>query len=328
MSYMRIHTAAALLALTIPLAAQSTPLTADEIMARVAANQDKADAERTHFVYVQHVRIASRKGKTVMCEEVTDSRVAPVADGSTQTLLHLDGRLWKDNHYVEYHELPVPHPKVEVPPELQDDPGLSKDERRKRREARQKLEDSNDTPLDQDLTENLRKNLTRDKSKDGLAAGLFPLTSKAQSQYLYTLKGRERRNGHDVYHLTFTPKDKDEFGWRGDAWIDTTAFQPVMVQTAMAKNIPFAVRALLGTSLPGLGFAATYAEQPSGTWFPVTFGSEFKINVLFFFHRTIMLSVENHDFERTHVESRILPSTAETAPAGETSTPPSDKQPH
>ncbi len=135
---------------------------------------------------------------------------------------------------------------------------------------------------------------------------LYRKTSKAQSEYAYTLKGRERRNERDVYHLTFTPKDKDDYGWRGDAWVDTEAFQPVMVQTAMAKNIPFAVRMLLGISLPGLGFAATYAPQPSGTWFPVTFGSEFKINVLFFFHRTIAISVENRDFEKTHVESRIV----------------------
>ena len=89
----------------------------------------------------------------------------------------------------------------------------------------------------------------------------------------------------------------------------------------MAKNIPIAVRILLGTSLPGLGFAVTYAPQPDGVWFPASFGTEFKINVLFFFHRNIALSVENRDFEKTHVDSRILPAieameepTAESLP--------------
>lgn len=308
MHYMRIHAAAIALALSIPLVAQDKPLTADEIMARVATHQDAADVERSHYVYVQHSRVISRNGKTVRCEEITDSRVTPAPSGSTQTLLHLDGRVLQGKQYVTYHELPKPHAKPEIPDDLKDDESLSKQERRKRREARRKLEQADDDgPMDQDLVENLRKNLTNNTSKDGFSAGLFPLTSKAKDKYIYALKGRERRNGRDTYHLTFTPKDKDDFGWRGDAWIDTEAFQPVMVQTAMAKNIPFAVRIMLGTSVPGLGFAATYAPQPSGTWFPVSFGSEFKINVLFFFHRTILIASENRDFEKTHVESRIVP---------------------
>ena len=95
--------------------------------------------------------------------------------------------------------------------------------------------------------------------------------------------------------------------------IDTEAFEPVVVQTALSRNIPFAVRALLGTSVPGLGFSATYAAQPDGTWFPVSFGSEFKINVLFFFHRTITINAENRDFQQTHVESRILPPSGDEA---------------
>lgn len=282
------------------------PLTAAEIMTRVAANQDAADAERSHFVYVQHANVQSRKGKTVRCAETTDSRVTPGVKGSTQTLLSLDGRLLVKGKYVVYHELPK---KPVIPDELKDDPALDKNERQRRRKERDKIEDA-DEFMDRDLVENMRKNLTDDKGKDGLHGGLFPLTSKAQGEYLYTLKGRERRNGREVYHLTFAPKDKDDYGWKGDAWIDTGAFQPVMVQTAMAKNIPFAVRFMLGTSIPGLGFAATYAPQPSGTWFPVSFGSEFKLNVLFFLHRTIMISVENRDFEKTHVDSRIVPDTA------------------
>ncbi|HEY9138299.1 MAG TPA: hypothetical protein VIM67_08510 [Terriglobus sp.] len=247
----------------------------------------------------------SRSGKTIRCEEITDSRVTPAADGSTQALLQLDGRLLRGKQYVSYHELPK---RPVVPDELKDDPALPKEERQRRRKEREKIEDV-DEFVDQDLVEHLRKNLTNGKSKDGFSAGLFPLTSKAKEQYVYTLKGRERRNGRDTYHLTFTPKNTSDYGWRGDAWIDTEAFQPVIVQTMMAKNIPFAVRFMLGTSVPGLGFSVTYAPQPSGTWFPVSFGSEFKINVLFFFHRTILISTENREFEKTHVESRIVPDT-------------------
>src|SRR6185437_7581295 len=56
-------------------------LTAEAIMARVAANQDSSEAERSHYIYVQHAHVVSRKGKTVMCEETTDSRVTPSVSG-------------------------------------------------------------------------------------------------------------------------------------------------------------------------------------------------------------------------------------------------------
>ncbi len=68
-------------------------LTADAIMARVAGNQDRAEAERGRYVYVQQARVVSRRGKTMMCEEVTDSRVTPTASGSHAELLKLEGRL-------------------------------------------------------------------------------------------------------------------------------------------------------------------------------------------------------------------------------------------
>jgi hypothetical protein len=274
---------AALLAVPFAALAQTPePLTAAEIMARVAANQDRAEVERAHYVYVQHARVSSRKGKTIQCEEITDMRVAPQPDSSQRALIALDGKLLVKKQYTHYSELP-------------------------------KKKDDEDV-MDRDLVENLRKNLTDEKSKDGLHAGLFPLTTKAQPNYLFELKGREHRNGRDTFHITFTPKDKDEFLWRGDAWIDTEAFQPVVVQTAMSRNIPFAVRMLLGTSVPGLGFTVTYAPQPDGTWFPASFGSEFKINAVFLYHRTILIAAENRDFQKTHVDAHIVPDSVADAP--------------
>jgi hypothetical protein len=74
----------------------------------------------------------------------------------------------------------------------------------------------------------------------------------------------------------------------------------------MSRKIPFAVRTLMGIDVPGLGFTVTYAPQPDGPWFPVTFSTEFKIEVLFFFRRQIILDAANRDFERTHGETRIL----------------------
>jgi hypothetical protein len=266
------------------------PPTAESIMALVAANQDRAEANRLHYLYLQHAHVVSRKGKTIMCEEVTDSRVAPSSSGSNQELLKLDGRVLQKRKYVTYTS-PLAKHNGKTQKEADDD-SISID--------------SQDT--DRELVESMRSNLTNDKSKDGIGAHLFPLTSKGQSDYLFHLVGREHINGRDVFHINFHPKDKDDFGWKGDAYIDTTAYQPVIVRTTMARKIPFAVRAFLGTNLPGLGFTVVYAPQPDGVWFPVSFGTEFKLHVLFFFSREILIDAQNSKFEKTHVNSRIVSS--------------------
>ena len=295
-------------------ATPATP-TAEEIMAKVAANQDRTEASRTRYVYMQHIRAVSRKtGGRVMCEEITDSRVSPQAKSSHQELLTLDGRYWQKGHYVHYtrlqeHETAAP----------------------KEKEAKTEKEDLDG--LDIDLVENLRKNLTSDgsedteekgqdtaghgvhvhldlaeesQSKDGLGKGLFPLTTKQQSQYLFTLEGRQTMNGREVYRVSFHPKDKNDFDWKGEAFIDVHEFEPVVVYTEMSRKLPLAVRTLLGTNLPGLGFSVTYDREPDGVWFPVSFGTEFRIRVLFFIARDVSMSLANTNFEKTHADVRIL----------------------
>ena len=264
------------------------PPTAESIMALVAANQDRAEANRLHYLYLQHAHVVSRKGKTIMCEEVTDSRVAPSNSGSNQELLNLDGRVLQKRKYVTYTS-PLAKHSGETQNDADDD-SISID--------------SEDT--DRELVESMRSNLTNDKSKDGIGAHLFPLTSKGQSDYLFHLVGREHINGRDVFHVNFHPKDKDDFGWKGDAYIDSSAYQPVIVRTTMARKIPFPVRAFLGTNLPGLGFTVVYAPQPDAVWFPVSFGTEFKLHVLFLFSREILIDAQNSKFEKTHVNSRIV----------------------
>jgi len=281
-------------------------------MNRVAVNQDAAEAERAHYVYVQHAKMTSRHGKTIMCEEITDYRVTPSTDSTHEQLLKVDGRFLKNQKYRTYSTL---LPRDEDKPK---DAGkdLDKSEQKDKDKSEQKekkgkdldpvFDPNSDETLDRDLVENMRWNLIHDKSKDGVNAHLFPLTSKDQINYTFRMIGRERLNDRDVFHITFRPKDKNDFGWSGDAYIDTEAFQPVLVTTGMARKIPFAVRTFLGTNLPGLGFTVTYAPQPDGVWFPVTFSTEFKIHVLFFFNREVILNAENREFEKTHVTSRIV----------------------
>lgn len=280
-----------------PLAPAPNTPDANAIMARVAANQDQTEAARTRYLYVQHAQVISRKGKTVRCEEITDSRVAPSPSGSEQTLLKLDGRLLEKHKFVHYTQLPAKSEKG--------DSDVKADE------SDVNITIDTDSSMDRDLVENMRNNLTKSHTKDGIGAGLFPLTSKSQADYNFQLLGREQMNGRQVFHLTFEPKDKSDFNWKGDAYIDSAAFQPVVVRTTMSRKIPFAVRALLGTSLPGLGFTVVYAAEPGGVWFPVNFGTEFKLKVLFFFHREIILSAQNRNFEETHVTSTILPAVSQ-----------------
>jgi len=309
------------------------PETAESIMTKVAANQDRSEAERAHYIYVQHAKMASRKGKTVQCEELTDYRITPSGDGSHEELLKLDGRLRLKGKYVTYNALEPPDHKNELDKDVKDkdDKGKvakgkspedegAKSALPKSAEAHDERADKDDDPisvsigeegLDRDLVENMRKNLMQEKSKDGINAHLFPLTSEEQKNYTYQLVGRERMNGHDCFHITFRPKDKNDFGWKGDAYIDTTAYQPVSVTTVMARKVPFAVRTLLGTDVPGLGFTVVYAPQGDGVWFPASFSTEFKIHVLYFFHREIVLDAQNRQFEKTHVTTRMLDGVTE-----------------
>jgi hypothetical protein len=288
---------------------------AESVMNRVAINQDTAEAERAHYVYVQHAKMTSRRGKTTMCEEITDYRFTPSTEGTHEQLLKVDGRFLKNHTYINYGKLlPRDEDKPKETdkdtdkhqPETKQDKPNDKDKRKKDKEKDPVFDpDSNET-LDRDLVENMRWNLIHDKSKDGIDSHLFPLTSKDQLNYTFRMIGRERLNDRDVFHIAFRPKEKNDFGWSGDAYIDTMAFQPVLVTTSMARKIPFAVRTLLGTDVPGLGFTIRYAPQPDGVWFPVNFSTEFKIHVLYFFHRQIILDAENRDFEMTHVTSRIV----------------------
>jgi hypothetical protein len=296
------------LAETKPSAPQDLP-SAESVMSRVAINQDAAEAERAHYVYVQHAKMTSRHGKTIMCEEITDYRFTPSTDNTHEELLKVDGRFLKNQKYIVYSALlPRDEEKPKEPDKDKDKPA-KKDPEKKDKEKKEKdpaFDPNSDETLDRDLVENMRWNLIHDKSRDGINAHLFPLTSKDQLNYTFRMISRERLNDRDVFHIAFRPKDKNDFGWSGDAYIDTEAFQPVLVTTGMARKIPFAVRTFLGTNLPGLGFTVTYAPQPDGDWFPVTFSTEFKIHVLFFFNREIILDAANREFEKTHVTSRIV----------------------
>jgi hypothetical protein len=245
----------------------------EEIMARVAANQDRAQQARAEYVYQQRIHVASlRTNGKLAREETADYLVTPTPDGTKKEMKHIQGRYWHKGKYLEFQGEPVPEAGW----------------------------------LDSSLVESFRDDLSNDKSKDGLGRDLFPLTSEEQKTYRFELAGEETAQGRKVYRVRFRPRDKNELTWAGEALIDATEFEPVRVYTKLSRKIPFWVRTLLGTDVPGIGFNVEYKRFDEGVWFPVSFGTEFRLRAVFFINRDITVALENSAFERAKVQSKIV----------------------
>ena len=273
---MSVFRCGAILLMAFPSFAQSPQpsagLTAEAIMARVAANQDRSDVLRQQYVYKQQIHILTHKpGGKLMREETADYNVVPTPDGTKKKLTQLTGRYWHKGRYEQFR-------------------GNS---------ARE--EDS----FDGDLISDLRDDLSDDEAKDGLARRWFPLTREEQKAYVFKLLGQEVEQGRSVYHISFQPKDTNEIAWAGDAYIDAAEFEPVLVFTRLARPLPVIIRTLLGTNVPAIGFNVVYQRQPDGVWFPATLGTDFRIHADFVINRQVSVSLENSAFEHTHVASRI-----------------------
>jgi len=253
-----------------------TALTADEIMARVAANQDQAEKLRAQYVYQQHVHVvSSQTNGRVMREETDDYDVVPTPEGSKKELKARTGRYFQKGKYV-----PITN------------------------ETKASEEDGN---LDAELTSGFARDVLNDKSKDGIGRHLFPLTTDQQRDCTFQLIGEAEQDGRHVYRIGFSPTDKSDYKcWAGEALIDKEEFQPVLVFTKLAHKLPLLVRGALGTDLPGIGFSVHYRRQPDGVWFPSSFGTEFRFKLLFVMKRNIVLSLDNKNFKRTHVDSKIV----------------------
>lgn len=248
------------------------PLGVAEIMSRVAANQDQAEKLRSQYVYHQRIHVVTHKPHgRLLREETTEYKVVPGPNETTKELQLLTGRYWHKGKYAEYQGEPAPEP------------------------------DS----IDGSLIHSFRDGLNNTRDKDGLAQDLFPLTTKEQESHEFRLVGEEVLHDRPVYKIEFRPKDASDITWAGEALIDKAEFQPVVVSTKLSKRLPLFVRAALGTDVPGLGFNVQYRRQPDGVWFPVTFGTEFRLRALFFINRDISMSLENTQFEHTHVDSKI-----------------------
>jgi hypothetical protein len=238
-------------------------------MRRVAFNQAKTQDARLDFVYhqKQNVRLRRNNGK-VAREEFREYNITPATRGLHRELVSVQGRYEKNGDYVVYDTL-----------------------------------QNKSEGLDGGLVEGFSEDLMTDDSRDGLDAGLFPLTYHQQLKYDFRLLGAETYRGRRVYRVAFDPKDR--YGWKGEALIDADEFQPVFVSTKLGHGIPLAVKALLGTDVKGLGFSVAYQKFADGVWFPVSYGGEFDLHVLFLYKRRISISMTNMDFRRVDVNSQV-----------------------
>lgn len=247
----------------------------DQIMARVAENQARAQDMRRAYVYSQKVlaRFHRTNGKLTREEEL-EYLVTPNPAGIDKKLTHFEGKADRNGQLISYAE-----PGKEI----------------------------KNVDIDAMLIQDMVNDMTADKeSKDGLGHDLFPLTAAEQAKYIFTLEGKETYRGRPVYRLSFRPKPHAEDAeWKGEALIDAAECQPVMVATNLAWKMPMAVKVLLGTNIKGLGFTVTYEKFDDGLWFPVSYGGEFHIRAAFFYARNMSISMVNSGFTRAKVSSKI-----------------------
>jgi hypothetical protein len=253
-------------------------------MAKVAANQDRAEKMRAGFVYQQTVLMRMRRGNHKLSrEERSEFTVTPGAQGFEKKLTHFAGKYEHKGKFFDYD-----HPHYEY----------------------------KDVDIDGDVISDLADDLTNDKSRDGIGKDLFPLTAAEQQKNTFRLVGKETLRGREVYRVAFRPKPHTEdASWSGDALVDANEFQPVLVTTKLAHGIPFWVKTVFGTDVKYLGFSVSYERFDEGVWFPVSYGGEFEVKAVFVYKRLISVSLANTGFRRADVNSQITYG-AEAAPAG------------
>ncbi len=253
---------------------------ASAIMARVAANQDRSEQLRSRYVYRQNTAIRIRDTHNALTrEEQTVFEMFPTAAGVGRKELTFAGKYREGKAMLPYTKSGEPMGE-----------GF-------RNEA------------DAHMCKNLRDDLTVNKNgKDGIAPKLFPLTSAEQSHYVFELKGESVIKDIPVYRIAFHPKksenDEDRM-WAGEVLVSRDEGEPVQVSTKLARGIPLVVRTALGTNLRGLGFTVTYSKFEDGVWFPVSYGTEFDVRIIFIYSRKLSVSLTNTDFKRATADSSI-----------------------
>lgn len=274
------------LGVSLPVSGEA-PVDAAAIMAKVAAKVEGATEARRQYVYRQQVRssLVRANGK-VSRKEKREYSVIPGEKDTEKTLVSFAGEYRKGREMIPYSE-----------------PGYK----------------YKDVDIDGELIAELTNDLVNEKgSRDGIPSSLFPLRTGDLRRYIFTFKGEGEHRGRRIYKIGFDPAKKEmcvqiggdhegdcDSAWKGEAWIDAAELQPVRIQTDLAFAIPWGVRVFLGTNLRQTGFSVTYRRVAENVWFPETYGTEFRFDVLWAYKRTVALSLESDGFRKTDAASTI-----------------------
>jgi hypothetical protein len=273
-----------LLLLTGTLAFADNDATA--IMTKVATNVEKSTDARRQYVYKQSLvsNLVRSNGK-IARKENREYQVFPTETGSEKKLVNLQGQVRRGKQSTDYTEA--------------------------------EFKDKN-LDIDGDLMRELINDLVDDKqSRDGIPPSLFPLCKEDLPGYRFTSNGEVADQGRRTFRILFEPVLKrhcitvggddecDSPSWKGEAWIDAEDLQPARIQTQQAFQVPWGVKLFLGTNVRQSGFAITYQRVAENVWFPVSYGTEFRLNVLWGYKRTVTLSLVSFEFQKATAASTI-----------------------
>jgi hypothetical protein len=280
------------------LMAQAAPKQGDamDIMKKMAANTAAATEGRRQFVYRQQIRAGLLKNDgQVVCRESREYSVVPQPTTTRKKLVSFSGECRDGKQMVAYAEPSVARPGV-------------------KENATIEVHDGRESIA------GMIGALANDKNaRDGIPPQLFPLRAEDLEYYEFRLKGETTVKGRRAYYIAFAPVEHKgpciDSGssapehacrpWKGEAWIDVEDYQPVRIDTQLAKGVPWGLRVFMGINIRQLGFSLNYQRVADGVWFPATYGSEFSITVFWGYKRTITLSMENTDFKKTDAQSTI-----------------------
>ncbi len=247
----------------------------DALMARVAANIEKTVPARRHYVYTQkiHARVL-RSNSKVAREERREYLITPREDTTERKLVHLSGRYQKKGKELTY----------DSPAHTEQDKGF-----------------------DAELLEEMVEDVVDDEnSRHGIDLDHFPVRTKDLEYYQFTRHEERVVEGRRVVRVGFAPKAKSwDHLWAGETLVDLEDEFPLQIQTKMNRKLPFAVRALLGTDVSQLGFSVTFTRLEKDVWFPRSYGTEFRLKLLFGFNRVVALSMETGEFRKAGAQSTL-----------------------
>ena len=293
-----------------------TPVDALAIMQTVAANTSAATEARRQYIYTQKVRASLlRSNGQVVCKESREYSVIPQEKTTDKTIVSFSGECREGNRMVPYTALELKKPGLK-------ETGLK--------------EKASPEDGDRESIVGVVNGLVNARnSRDGIPRELFPLLAEDLPYYKFTLKGETTVQGRRAYDILFEPVDLKNFciqvgdentgfklrvevrsdnvapegslcrSWKGEAWIDAEEYQPIRIDTQVAKGVPWGVRVFLGINIRQLGFSINYKRVVENVWFPATYGTEFRVVVFWGYKRSIRLSMENLDFRKTDARSTI-----------------------